>query len=175
VVRRTVELVASLPPGLAEAPVEDPGASFRGELEHSFGLRVGDGRLPLETEDRADALELLSHHRAQRQSGGGLVVQADDRRTEATGQSVANSRDAVGYRTKRDRLEAARGGQWSQSQRRPSDDAERPFGSDEQLRELRSGGVPRHGQRVDHFARRRHDAERDDQVLDLSVAGRKDA
>src|SRR5918999_2813314 len=101
-VRRAVELVASPPPGLAQAAVENPGASLRGEREHTFGLCVGNGRLALEAEDRADAVELLTDHRAERQAGRRLVVQADHRRAVTAHDGVSEGGDPVGYRRKRD-------------------------------------------------------------------------
>ncbi len=75
----------------------------------------------------------------------------------------------------RDRGEPPRGRQRHELQRGARDHAERALGADEQLRQLRSHRVPRDLDRLHQPARRRRDAQRQHEILDLAVAGREHA
>lgn len=70
--------------------------------------------------------------------------------------------------------EDPRGRHLAQLDHRRRDDAERPFGADQHLREFRASGMTRDGRRMHQLARRRDEFEAED-MIDLAVLGRQHA
>ncbi len=174
-VGRVVEVVAPVPPAPAERRVEHLGARLARQLERPALLERGGLGLALEREHGVDAVEVLADDGRERQPGRLLVVEAHDRRPVAELQRAPDRADAGAHGRERDGRETALRGHRDHLQRRPRDHAERALGADEQLRQLGSHRVPRHRDRVGQAACRRRDPQRQDEILDLAVAGREHA
>ena len=170
VVGRVVEVVAPVPPALPERGVEHLGARLLRERERAPLLELRGLRLALEREHGVDAAEVLADDGRERALRRDLVVHAHDRRPVAELERAPDRVRARRDRGERDRGEAAlrRAAATSCSVARvitPSVPSE-PTNSC-----VSSGPTAWRGTRdgLHQPARRRRDAQRQQQILDLPV------